>query len=154
MMKQPDSVPSMSWVLDDLVGRVDGITQAVVLSRDGLALASSQGLSRPDAEHMAAIAAGLQSLARGAGQQFGGGAVRQTIIEMESALLLIASSGHGTCLAVLSAADASPGLIAYEMAMLAKRIGQHLVANPRLAAASAAEPNGTAPGTAAANGTP
>jgi predicted regulator of Ras-like GTPase activity (Roadblock/LC7/MglB family) len=143
----------MNWVLDDLVERVDGITQAVVLSRDGLALASSNGLSQPDAEHMAAIAAGLQSLARGAGQQFGGGAVRQTIIEMESALLLIASSGQGTCLAVLCSADANPGLIAYEMALLAKRIGQHLVAIPRLSAGPAPESNGAAPDPAAADGT-
>jgi predicted regulator of Ras-like GTPase activity (Roadblock/LC7/MglB family) len=151
-MKQPDSVPSMSWVLDDLVRRVDGITQAVVLSRDGLALASSQGLSKPDADHMAAIAAGLQSLARGAGQQFGGGAVRQTIIEMETALLLIAASGKGSCLAVLCAGDANPGLIAYEMAMLAKRIGQHLAASPRSSAGPAAQANGASAESVAADG--
>ncbi len=151
-MKQPDSLPSMNWVLDDLVRRVDGITQAVVLSRDGLALASSQGLSQADADHMAAIAAGLQSLARGAGQQFGGGAVRQTIIEMETALLFIAASGKGSCLAVLCAADSNPGLIAYEMTMLAKRIGQHLAANPRSSAGPAAEANGAAPEALAADG--
>lgn len=130
-MEHGDSAATLSWVLDDLVRRVDGITRAVVLSSDGLVLASSRGMSREDSEHLAAVAAGMHSLARGAAQNFGGGAVRQTIIEMETALLFIAAAGKGSCLAVLCPADANPGLIAYEMTMLAKRIGQHLGANPR-----------------------
>jgi predicted regulator of Ras-like GTPase activity (Roadblock/LC7/MglB family) len=129
---------TMNWILDDLVRRVEGVSQAVVLSRDGLTLGTSQGLSREDADHLSAVAAGVQSLARGAGDRFGGGNVRQTIIEMDSALLFIAAAGRGSCLAVLCPADAQPGLIAYEMAMLAKRIGQHLNVNPRSAPLSAA----------------
>jgi predicted regulator of Ras-like GTPase activity (Roadblock/LC7/MglB family) len=128
---------NMNWVLDDLVRRVEGVRQAVVLSRDGLTLGKSEGLSREDADHLAAIAAGVQSLARGAGDRFSGGNIRQTIIEMDSALLFIAAVGRGTCLAVLTPADAQPGLIAYEMAMLAKRIGQHLAVGPRPAPLSA-----------------
>lgn len=133
-MEQASPLAAMDWVLDDLVRRVEGVRQAVVLSRDGLTLGASQGMRREDAEHLSAIAAGVQSLARGAGEYFRGGNVRQTIIEMDGALLFIAAAGHGTCLAVLCPADAQPGLIAYEMAMLAKRIGQHLTASPRSAA--------------------
>ena len=65
-MEQAGFTATMNWVLDDLVRRVDGISQAVLLSRDGLTLGASQGLTREDAEHLAAVAAGLQSLARGA----------------------------------------------------------------------------------------
>jgi predicted regulator of Ras-like GTPase activity (Roadblock/LC7/MglB family) len=151
-MEPADPSVTLNWVLDDLVSRVDGVRQAVVLSRDGLALASSKGMTREDTEHLAAVAAGLQSLARGAGQRFGGGSVRQTIIEMETALLLIAAAGKGSCLAVLCPSDANPGLIAYEMAMLAKRIGQHLAANPRPPAAAGA--NGATPGADPADGPP
>src|SRR5215472_2106126 len=100
-MSQTGQTATMSWVLDDLVRRVDGISQAVVLSRDGLTLGASRGLSRDDADHLSAVAAGLQSLARGAGQQFGGGEVRQTIIEMDAALLFVIAAGKGSCLAVL-----------------------------------------------------
>src|SRR6266699_318678 len=75
----------LDWLLDDLVARVAQIEKAVILSRDGLAIGSSAGLAREDAEHLSAIAAGFQSLARGAGRQFGGGQARQTIVEMESA---------------------------------------------------------------------
>jgi predicted regulator of Ras-like GTPase activity (Roadblock/LC7/MglB family) len=107
------------------------VRQAVLLSPDGLTMGSSRGLSREDAGHLSALAAGVQSLARGAGRQFRGGDVRQTIIEMDSALLLIATAGHRSYLAVLADADADAGLIAYEMAMLATRVGQHLAASPR-----------------------
>jgi predicted regulator of Ras-like GTPase activity (Roadblock/LC7/MglB family) len=124
----------LSWLLDDLAGRVEDIQHAVILSRDGLAIAASQGLGREHAEHLAALAAGVQSLARGAGEHFSLGEVRQTIIELEHAFLFVSAAGYGSCLAVLCPANADAGLIAYEMAMLVKRAGPHLVAQPRLAA--------------------
>jgi predicted regulator of Ras-like GTPase activity (Roadblock/LC7/MglB family) len=113
-------------LVDDLVDRVTVARHAVVLSADGLMIAASAGLSREDAEHLSAVAAGFQSLARGAGRHFGGGSVRQTIIEMDSAFLFVTAAGRGACLAVLAAQDADMGLIAYEMAMLVTRVGQYL----------------------------
>jgi len=77
------------------------------------------------------VASGFQSLARGAGRHFGGGHVRQTIVEMDTAFLFVTSAGEGSCLAVLSPASADAGLVAYEMAVLVKRVGQHLSVNPR-----------------------
>jgi predicted regulator of Ras-like GTPase activity (Roadblock/LC7/MglB family) len=130
-MTQASTTGEMNWLLDNLIGRVDHIRQAVILSRDGLTIGTSRDLSRDDAEHLSALAAGVQSLARGAARHFRGGGVRQTIIEMESALLFITAAGRGTCLAVLSSADADVGLIAYEMAMLVKRVGQHIASSPR-----------------------
>ena len=124
----------LNWLLENLVSTAAGVRQAVILSPDGLPLGNSPGLSAEDADHLAALAAGVQSLARGAGQRFSGGEVRQTIIEMDAALLFITAAGQGTCLAVLADADADAGLIAYEMAMLVKRVGQHMVANPRFPA--------------------
>ncbi|WP_433604360.1 roadblock/LC7 domain-containing protein [Dactylosporangium sp. CA-139114] len=122
---------SLHWLLDDLVDRVPSVQRSVVLSVDGLMIGASRGLSREDAEHLSAVAAGLQSLARGAGRHFGGGAVRQTIIEMESAFLFVTAAGRGACLAVLAGADADIGLVAYEMAMLVQRVGQSLTASAR-----------------------
>jgi predicted regulator of Ras-like GTPase activity (Roadblock/LC7/MglB family) len=130
-MTQPTAAGELTWLLGTLVGGVDDVRQAVILSRDGLAVATSQGMSREDAEHLSALAAGVQSLARGAGRQFQGGVVRQTIIEMASAFLFITAAGHGTCIAVLTSADADVGLVGYEMAMLVKRVGKHLAADPR-----------------------
>ncbi|GGK73892.1 dynein regulation protein LC7 [Sphaerisporangium melleum] len=121
----------LNWLLDDLISRVAAVRQAVILSTDGLVVGSSKGFSREDAEHLSAVASGFQSLARGAGRHFGGGEVRQTIVEMESAFLFVTAAGTGTCLAVLSDSDADVGHIAYEMAMLVKRVGQHISTNPR-----------------------
>jgi predicted regulator of Ras-like GTPase activity (Roadblock/LC7/MglB family) len=121
-----DSSVDLTWLLDDLVGRVNETNHAVVLSADGLLIASSKGFSQDDAEHLAAVASGIQSLAKGAGERFGGGTVRQTIVEMQSAFLLVTVAGKGACLAVLSSEKADVGLIAYEMAMLVTSVDEHL----------------------------
>ena len=129
------SAGDLNWLLDSLVNQVAQVRQAVVLSSDGLLVGASKGLTREDAEHLSAVAAGFQSLARGAGQHFGGGRIRQTIVEMDNIFLFVTSAGEGSCLAVLSPATADVGLIAYEMAILVKRVGPHLSVLPRPAAA-------------------
>ena len=68
------------------------------------------------------------------GKHFSLGEVRQTIIELEQAFLFVIAAGSGSCLAVMCPANADAGLVAYEMAMLVKRAGPHLVAQPRLSA--------------------
>jgi predicted regulator of Ras-like GTPase activity (Roadblock/LC7/MglB family) len=130
-MAQTDTTGQLSWLLDNLVNQVEHVEQALVLSRDGLVVAASRGLTPEDSEHLSALAAGMQSLARGTGRQFRGGEVRQTIIEMESAFLFVIAAGQGTCLAVLTSAEANVGLIAYEMAMLVRRMGKYLDTQPR-----------------------
>jgi predicted regulator of Ras-like GTPase activity (Roadblock/LC7/MglB family) len=130
------SAGELNWLLDSLVNQVAQVHQAVVLSSDGLLVGASTGLTRENAEHLSAVAASFQSLARSAGRQFGGGAVRQTIVEMDHAFLFVTAAGSGACLAVLAGSDADVGLIAYEMAMLVKRVGQHMSTLPRSAVES------------------
>jgi uncharacterized protein len=124
----------LAWLLDDLATRVKDFKRAVILSRDGLLLAASRDLSREEAEHLSAVAAALQSLATGTGERFRAGGVRQTVIELEQGLLFVIAAGEGSCLAALCPADADAGMVAYEMAMLVKRAGPHLAAQPRLTA--------------------
>jgi predicted regulator of Ras-like GTPase activity (Roadblock/LC7/MglB family) len=131
MMNGGASLGELDWLLDNLVSSVLGVRIAVILSPDGLSLGRSPGLSEADAGHLAALSAGAQSLARGVGVWSGYGDVSQTIIEMEAALLFITPAGRGTCLALLADAGADAGQIAYEMAVLVKRVGQHMIANPR-----------------------
>jgi predicted regulator of Ras-like GTPase activity (Roadblock/LC7/MglB family) len=125
------STSDLGWLLDELVEHVAPIEHAVILSRDGLVVGASKGLARDDAEQLAAMAAGFHSLARGAAMHFEGGTVRQTIIEMDHAFLFVTAAGQGSCLAVLAPAKADVGLIAYEMAVLVKRLGPHLLVEPR-----------------------
>jgi predicted regulator of Ras-like GTPase activity (Roadblock/LC7/MglB family) len=128
---QTKQTANLTWLLDDLVERVPTAKQAVVLSADGLMMGASAGISREDAEHLSAMAAGFQSLAKGASRHFRAGAVRQTVVEMESAFLFVTAAGQGACLTVLASSDADLGLIAYEMAMLVTRVGQNMRAPER-----------------------
>ena len=63
---------------------------------------------------------------------FRDGNVRQIIIELEKAFLLIMRFRHGTCLAVRTSADPNVGVIAYEMAMLVRRMGKYFAAEPEI----------------------
>lgn len=122
---------NLAWLLDDLVGRVNEARHAVVLSDDGLLMASSDGLDREDAEHLAAVASGIQSLAKGAGVRFGGGPPQQAIIELRASSLFVSTAGEGACLAVITSEDADFALIAYEMALLVGKVGKFLTAPAR-----------------------
>ncbi|MFD9320870.1 roadblock/LC7 domain-containing protein [Streptomyces sp. NPDC060053] len=121
----------LNWLLDELVDRVAGIRKAVVLSGDGLPTGVSNDLSREDGEHLAAVASGFHSLAKGVGRHFEAGSVRQTVVELDDAFLFVTAAGDGSCLAVLSDADSDVGLVAYEMTLLVKRVGVHLATTPR-----------------------
>jgi predicted regulator of Ras-like GTPase activity (Roadblock/LC7/MglB family) len=127
----------LDWLLDDLVARVAHIRQAVFLSQDGLALGSSRGMERADAEHLAALASAFQSLARSASTHFGADA-RQAIIEMTTGFFIVSAAGQGTCLAVLTTGEADIGQVAYEMAVLIQRTGDHLQVSMRSQSALAA----------------
>lgn len=146
----------LGWLLDELATRVPPIRYAVVLSADGLAVATSAAISRDDGEHLAAVASGLHSLAKGASRHFGSGPVRQTMIEFDGGFLFVVAAGGGACLAVFSDAGADIGLIAYEMARLVRRVGEHLTVAPRSDPARPADGDGPDhPGRApAGNGTP
>jgi predicted regulator of Ras-like GTPase activity (Roadblock/LC7/MglB family) len=121
----------LNWLLDELVDRVASIRKALVLSGDGLATGASKDLTREDSEHLAAVASGFHSLAKGVGRHFEAGRVRQTVVELDDAFLFVTAAGDGSCLAVLSDADSDVGQVAYEMTLMVKRVGAHLATAPR-----------------------
>lgn len=132
----------VDWLLDDLVKRVVGVDRAVVLSADGLLVSRSKSLSKQDAEHLSAVASAFQSLAKGTGWHFGGGDVRQTVVEMECAFLLVTAAGEGACLALLASEDSDLGMVAYEANRMVSRVGTYLSSAPRH---TVAEPAADAP---------
>src|SRR5512139_1194326 len=133
-MAHTNTAGEVSRLLDDLVGRVEAVDRALVLSRDGLIVAATAGFGREDSEHLSALVAGVQGLARGACRHFEGGEVLQTVIEMDSVLLFMGPAGEDTYLAVLGSPDADAGIIAYEMTTVAERLCPLLPPDPRLAA--------------------
>jgi predicted regulator of Ras-like GTPase activity (Roadblock/LC7/MglB family) len=124
-------VKALDWLLDDLITRLAGAESAVVLSADGLLMGRSRAVQREDAEHLAAMASAFQSLARGVGRQFNKGGVRQTVVELDRAFLIVTAAGQGACLALLATETADMGMVAYEMNVLVHQVGEALVAEPR-----------------------
>src|ERR1044072_3100355 len=92
----PTAVGELNWLLDDLVRRVANIRKALVLSGDGLPTGVSQDLTREDSEHLAAVASGFHSLAKGVGRHFDAGSVRQTVVELDDAFLFVTAAGGGS----------------------------------------------------------
>ncbi|MGI5272659.1 roadblock/LC7 domain-containing protein [Nonomuraea sp. CA-218870] len=132
----PSAGTDLNWLLDDLVGRIGDVDHAIVLSSDGLLMASSAGLVRTDGEHLSAVASGLQSLAKGVSEHVKGGAVKQTVVEWKSQFLIVTTAGERACLAALCGQQADIGLVAYEMAMMVARVGQYLTSGARAEAGS------------------
>ncbi|AGP56425.1 MULTISPECIES: roadblock/LC7 domain-containing protein [Streptomyces] len=127
---------SLDWLLENLLEKTPGSRHALVLSRDGLKLCLSSGLSVDQADQLAAIASGIQSLAHGASIEFGDGSggVRQSMTEFHGGILFIVEAGEGAHLAVVAHDDADVGIIGHNMNELVEQIGDHLRAAPRVEA--------------------
>ena len=97
-----------------------------VVSSDGLPLAFSAGFPQERADQLAAVTSGLTSLTQGASRVFEGGAVVQTVVEMQRGVLVIMAISNGSSLAVLAASTCDLGLVAYEMTLLVERAGRVL----------------------------
>jgi predicted regulator of Ras-like GTPase activity (Roadblock/LC7/MglB family) len=124
---------NLTWMLESLVSQTAGANHALVLSRDGLKLCHTSGLTIDKADQLAAIAAGVQALSQGASVEFGDGTggVRHSMTEFHGGILFIVEAGEGAHLAVLAAEDADVGLIGHRMNELVEQIGAFLTAPPR-----------------------
>lgn len=126
--------PNLDWLVSRFIDGVSGAAHAILVSADGLLMAASSSIPRERAEQLGAVASGLASLAVGAARLFEGGAVMQTVVEMEHGHLMLMSVGDGSYLAVLTQESADIGQIGYEMALLVERVGRTVQARPRYTA--------------------
>ncbi len=117
---------NVNWLVNNFVNQVPGVSDAVVVSSDGLPIASSAGLDRDSIDRFSAVASGLIGLSYGAAGRFGGGAVTEVIVEMEHAFLFVTGISDGSLLAVMAEASADVGLVGYEMAVLVEKAGASL----------------------------
>jgi uncharacterized protein len=121
----------LGWLLANFADRVPGVAHAVAVSADGLLIAASRDLPRDRGDQLAAIASGLVSLTQGASRCFEGGAVLQTVVEMDNGFLFLMSISDGSSFAVLAARACDVGQVGYEMALLVDRVGDALTPPPR-----------------------
>lgn len=136
-MQQTTTDSDLGWLLNRLLERTPGTRHALVLSRDGLKLCGTPELSVDQADQLAAISSGIQSLAHGASIEFGDGTggVRQSMTEFHGGLLFIVEAGEGAHLAVIADDEADAGVIGHNMNELVEQLGEYLSAPPRAAEA-------------------
>ncbi|WP_452039067.1 roadblock/LC7 domain-containing protein [Aquipuribacter hungaricus] len=117
---------NFSWLLDNFVRSVPGVSHTLVVSADGLLMAMSDQLDRTQGDQLSAIVSGISSLTRGAARQLGAGEVRQAIVEMDTMFLFSMVVSDGSVIAVMADSTCDVGLIGYEMALLVSRTEQTL----------------------------
>jgi predicted regulator of Ras-like GTPase activity (Roadblock/LC7/MglB family) len=117
--------------VSNFVRDVPGVAHAILVSADGLLMASNSHLPADRAEQLAAVTSGLASLSAGAARLFEAGNVRQSIVEMDDGFLLLMGVGNGSYLATLASTSCDIGQVGYEMALLVDRVGKTVEATPR-----------------------
>ena len=120
-MSVSDAARDFNWLVSRFVDAVPGVTDALVLSSDGLPMAFSPGLAADLADRLAAVASGFVGLANGVADPFDAGRVTQVIVELERGFVFVTGISDGSNLAVVAASDCDVGLVAYEMAVLVER---------------------------------
>jgi predicted regulator of Ras-like GTPase activity (Roadblock/LC7/MglB family) len=120
-----------NWLVGNFANHTPGVAHAMVVSADGLPVAVSDGLDRPKADQLAAIASGLASLTQGGARCIDGGLVNQTVVEMDRGLLVVMAISDGSCLTVLAGSSCDVGVVAYEMTVLVTRAGDVLTPSLR-----------------------
>jgi predicted regulator of Ras-like GTPase activity (Roadblock/LC7/MglB family) len=94
------------WLVSRFVNETPGVSHAILVSADGLPMASSEQLPVDRT-------------------------VLQSVIEMELGYLLLMSVGDGSHLAALTSTESDIGQVGYEMAVLVDRVGKMIDASAR-----------------------
>jgi uncharacterized protein len=127
----------LDWIVDEFARDVPGVRHAVVVSTDGLQLAASGAVAESLGDQLAAAASGLTSLGRGTAHLLGSGPVTQIILEMQDGYLFVTNIQQGAALAVHADRRCDMGVVAYEMTLLASRVGHAMAPGLRAAAGEA-----------------
>jgi uncharacterized protein len=117
---------SLTWLVNNFVGEVPGVTHAIVVSADGLLLIASDELTDEQAQQLSAVASGARSLAETSSRLFDLGDSRQTIVRMERGYLFVMAISDGSCLATLASSGCDMKIVAYQMTMLVESSGHVL----------------------------
>src|SRR5205809_2614793 len=88
---QTADLDNFNWLLANFVRSTDGIRDAVAVSSDGLLIATSEGLDRTGADHLAAIVSSLSTLGRSASRRYDFDGLKLIMIEMRRGFLLVSA---------------------------------------------------------------
>jgi predicted regulator of Ras-like GTPase activity (Roadblock/LC7/MglB family) len=101
----------LDWLLGNFQQSTPGVVHALVVSADGLRVASSGQVDDRVADQFSAATAGLVSLANGAANLVRLGAVTQTIVELANGHLFVTQISSGAMLAVVADRACDMGMV-------------------------------------------
>ena len=131
----------LDWLLKDFVRHTPSVRHALVVSSDGLPLATSELPGQDLIERLGAVTSALSSLADALAQMLHAEPVQQTIVEMAGGYVFAAAISTGSLLAVYADARCDLGMMGYEMTLLSAKVGHALT--PALRQDVHAGPNAT-----------
>jgi hypothetical protein len=113
------------YILQGLVGRSQDVEGAMLVTLDGLPLASAlpQGA---DEDRVAAMAAAALSMGARTTAELRRGSLEQVLVKGDSGYVVIISAGKDTVLAAISNGEAKLGMILYEMKLAARDLAREL----------------------------
>ncbi|GII22926.1 hypothetical protein Pme01_25230 [Planosporangium mesophilum] len=123
---QQQQTAGLDWLLVNFARQVPDVAHAVVVSDDGLRLATSADLPIDMADQLSAVISGLASLCSGTARLMSAGNVRQTIVDMDGGVMLVMTVGNRALIGVLAAPGCDLGQVGYETAMLVHRVADAL----------------------------
>lgn len=118
--KIKDNHQLLKEILDELVSRNPDILSALVISDDGLNVAS--GIPHADDDSVALVASDLIDMADEFSSRLGQGKLHRILLEGKNRTTVVIDAGEHTVLAVLIPADAKLGLITLSMRHAADQI--------------------------------
>ncbi|MEV6639707.1 roadblock/LC7 domain-containing protein [Amycolatopsis sp. NPDC051371] len=118
------------WMLAQLC-EIPGVRFCLVITSDGLVETHTDGIDKDRADSIAAVSSALVASAVAA-EDFAGftGPFQQNFSQWADGFLFVRRAGDRTCLAVATAADINPGLIAHAMAERIKQVGESTLSTP------------------------
>lgn len=122
----PREPKDFGWLLDDFAASTPGVTHALIVSSDGLALIAAGSLSPDVADPLAAMTSGIISLGNNIASRVGESGCDQVMLKFPNGHFLFMSIGTLAGFAVLVRKGANLGVVAHQMAQLVDTVGHVL----------------------------
>ncbi|RAY12256.1 roadblock/LC7 domain-containing protein [Actinomadura craniellae] len=128
---QPKRPEDFGWLIDNFVAATPGVTHALLVSSDGLALTASAGIAADLADPLSAMTSGMISLGRSVAELVGQGGCDQIMLKFPAGHFLFMGIGGLAGLAVLVGDGGQVGAVAFRMAQLVDAVGHVLTPQMR-----------------------
>lgn len=120
--QEPVEADDLTAALSAFAAETPGVSEAVVVSPDGFALAGRATENGPGVEQLAAVIAGLSSLTRGTSELYQLDDVRRIIVDMAGGYLFVVSTGANCSIGTVTDTSADLGNLGYQLTVLSQKL--------------------------------